>query len=145
MIVIKYKTLNDVLLWHELTWEVVEARAEQVLRVQDIHPCQCGQTHSGRPVVQPAPRKKRRGLRPGSYMCLFRGELYECPHGCDIVEKVLLYDLLRRWGNLFKSYINFSPSLIPSPPVSCPHSREASCGRHRWSMRPSSRSPPLCR
>lgn len=48
------------------------------------------------PVVPPAPRKKRRGLRPGSYMCLFRGELYECPHGCDIVEKVLLYDLLRR-------------------------------------------------
>lgn len=43
-----------------------------------------------------APRKKRRGMRPGTYMCLFKGELYECPHGCDIVEKGLLYDLLRR-------------------------------------------------
>lgn len=44
----------------------------------------------------PPPRKKRRGMRPGTYMCLFKGELYECPHGCDIVEKGLLYDLLRR-------------------------------------------------
>lgn len=44
----------------------------------------------------PAPRKKRRGMRPGTYMCLYKGELYECPHGCDIVEKGLLYDLLRR-------------------------------------------------
>ena len=42
------------------------------------------------------PRKKRRGMRPGTYMCLYKGELYECPHGCDIVEKGLLYDLLRR-------------------------------------------------
>jgi len=46
--------------------------------------------------VVPAPRKKRRGMRPGTYMCLYKGELYECPHGCDIVEKGLLYDLLRR-------------------------------------------------
>ena len=46
--------------------------------------------------VPPAPRKKRRGLRPGTYLCLFKGELYECPHGCDIVDKSLLYDLLRR-------------------------------------------------
>ena len=44
----------------------------------------------------PAPRKKRRGTRPGTYMCLYKGELYECPHGCDIVDKNLLYDLLRR-------------------------------------------------
>ena len=43
-----------------------------------------------------APRKKRRGMRPGTYMCLFKGELYECPQGCDIVEKGLWYDLLRR-------------------------------------------------
>ena len=43
-----------------------------------------------------APRKKRRGTRPGTYMCLYKGELYECPHGCDIVDKSLLYDLLRR-------------------------------------------------
>ena len=47
-------------------------------------------------VPPPAPRKKRRGLRPGTYLCLFKGELYECPHGCDIVDKSLLYDLLRR-------------------------------------------------
>jgi hypothetical protein len=47
------------------------------------------------PPAQP-PRKKRRGMRPGTYMCLYKGELYECPHGCDIVEKGLLYDLLRR-------------------------------------------------
>ena len=44
----------------------------------------------------PAPRKKRRGTRPGTYMCLYKGELFECPHGCDIVDKNLLYDLLRR-------------------------------------------------
>ena len=43
-----------------------------------------------------APRKKRRGMRPNTYLCLFKGELFECPHGCDIVDKTLLYDLLRR-------------------------------------------------
>ena len=48
------------------------------------------------PTPAAAPRKKRRGMRPGTYMCLFKGELFECPHGCDIVEKGLLYDLLRR-------------------------------------------------
>jgi hypothetical protein len=41
-------------------------------------------------------RKKRRGQRPNTYQCLYKGELYECPHGCDIVPKDWLYSVMSR-------------------------------------------------
>ena len=41
-------------------------------------------------------RKKRRGQRAGTYQCLYKGELYECPHGCDIVPKDWLYSVMSR-------------------------------------------------
>jgi hypothetical protein len=46
-------------------------------------------------VRQPA-RKKRRHMvqRTGTYQCLVQGELFDCPHGFDIVKKAFMYNVL---------------------------------------------------
>ena len=47
------------------------------------------------PARQPA-RKKRRHMvqRPGTYQCMVQGELFDCPHGFDIVKKAFMYNVL---------------------------------------------------